>query len=95
MIYLIMALVMMAGAVYFLFKSNRKKKALITTLDDLNMELMDTIIQRNHIIKRMEEVNLETAKKKKKIHTGSDTNKFNNSLDILSEHPADSAAGKD
>ena len=95
MIYLIIALVIMAGVVYFLFKSNRNKKALITTLDDKNMELMDTIIQRNHIIKRMEEVNRETTKKKKKIHIGTDDDKFNNSLDILSDNDADSGAGKD
>ncbi len=38
-----------------------------------------------HVIKRIEEVNRETAKKKKKLRTGSDSDKFDNSLDILSE----------
>ncbi len=38
-----------------------------------------------HVIKALEEVNRETAKKKKKLRTGSDSDKFDNSLNILSK----------
>ncbi len=95
MIYLILALVIMAGVVYFLFKSNRKKGKEISGLKDENYGLLATIEDRNHIIHRMEEVNVETTKKKKKINTGSDSDKFNNSIDILSDTGADSPAAKD
>ncbi len=95
MIYLILALVIMSGGIYFLFQSNRKKGKEISSLEDENFGLLTTIEDRDHIIHRMEEVNLETAEKKKKIHTGTDSDKFNNSIDILSDHDADSPAGKD
>lgn len=38
-----------------------------------------------HMIKALEEVNGATAKKKKKLRTGSDADRFDNSVDILSE----------
>ena len=95
MIYLILALVIVAGVAYFLFQSNRKKSKEISELKTENFGLLTTIEKYHHIIKRMEEVNLETAKKKKTIHTDNDSDNFDNSLDILSERPADSSADKD
>ncbi len=43
------------------------------------------IDRRGHIIKRMEEIYNETAKKKKKLRSGSDADKFDASLSIMSE----------
>ena len=95
MIYLILALVVMAGVVYFLFQSNRKKKAEISKLGTRVVELSAETVKLNHLIHGIQEVNRETTEKKKKIRTGTNSDKFNNSLDILSELPAKSGAGKD
>ena len=48
-------------------------------------KLAEEVNRRGHIIKEMEEIYHETAKKKKKLRTGSDVDKFDASLDIMSE----------
>jgi len=95
MIYVIIALILSAVGNFFQIKGNRKKNNEISGLKDEVYNLVATVEDRNHTIHRMEEINLETAKKKKKIHTGTDSDKFNNSLDILSDSGPDSGAGKD
>ncbi len=85
MIYVIIALALSAVANFFQIKSNRKKNKQISGLKNEVHGLIETVEHRNHVIKRMEEVNLETAKKKKKINTGNDSDNFDNSLDILSK----------
>ncbi len=41
--------------------------------------------RRGHVIRRMEEINAKTAKKKKKLSSGSDSDKFDASMDILQD----------
>ena len=48
-------------------------------------KLAREVDRRGHIIFRMEEVYNDAAKKKKKLRTGSDTDKFDASMDIMSE----------
>lgn len=62
---------------YFGKKAAAEKKQIIRLAEEVN--------RRGHIIAQMEEIYVETAKKKKKLHTGSDVDKFDNSLDIMSE----------
>jgi len=45
--------------------------------------------EREAFIQQMEEVNRETAKKKDRLHRGSDTERFDASLDILHELSGD------
>ena len=94
-IYLILALIILSGIIYILFQSNRKKKKEITKLGDKVVELIATVADRDHIIKGIQEVNRDTAEKKKKIHTGDDNIDFNNSLDILQNLSAYDRTGKD
>ncbi|MBW2647699.1 MAG: hypothetical protein JRE23_16290 [Deltaproteobacteria bacterium] len=95
MIYLIGALILASVVIFFQIKSGRKKNNEISGLKDEVYNLAETIEDRNETINNLEEINLETAKKKKKIRTGSNTDKFNNSLNELSDVPADSGTGKD
>ena len=95
MIYVIIALALSAVGNFFQIKGNRKKNNEISGLKDEVYNLVATVEDRNHTIHRMEEINLETAKKKKKLNTGDDNIDFNNSLDILSDNSADSGASKD
>lgn len=60
-----------------------RKKAAIEKGRSINFAR--EVTRRDHIIKRLEEVNRETAKKKKKLNTGSDSDKFDASMDILSD----------
>ena len=95
MIYLIIVIILMGVGIYFLFQSNRKKGKEISSLNKVLDKKEATIGKLEHVIAGIQEVNRETIKKKKKIRTGSNSDKFNNSLDILSDMPTDSGAGKD
>ncbi len=79
--YAIIASVIAAGAIWAAWKFRKKAIAERKRADKLAKE----VNRRGHIIKRMEEIWNETAKKKKKLRTGSDSDKFDASLDIMSE----------
>ncbi len=101
MIYIILTLaIIAAGAVLYSRNITRKhqaQKQRTKNLEQANATLQDTIKQRDHIIRAMEEVNRETAKKKSDIRTGNDTDNFNASLDVLHDlsRDRDPSAGKD
>ncbi len=79
--YAIIATVIAAGAGllawYFGKKAVAEKKQTVRLAKEVN--------RRGHIIKQMEEIYVETAEKKKKLHTGSDPDRFDASLGIMSE----------
>ena len=62
MIYVIIALALSVVGNFFIIKSRKKLKNEISGLKDEVYGLLKTVEDRNHIIHRMEEVNLETAK---------------------------------
>ncbi len=79
--YAIIASVIAAGAIWAAWKFRKKAIAERKRADKLAKE----VNRRGHIIKRMEEIWNETAKKKKKLRTGSGADRFDASLDIMSE----------
>ena len=88
-LYLILLAVALAGIGYIgiLRSSNKtlKEKLKAETLRaDNNAE---DIKKRDHIIKALQGAFKNESEQKKKLHTGSDTDKFNASLDILSKRP--------
>ena len=85
LIYLITTVLLLAVVSFFAIKSNLKKNSEISGLKDENYGLLETIEKRDHIIAGIQEVNRETTEKKKSIRKGTDTDNFNNSLDVLSK----------
>lgn len=70
MLYLIIALLAAGGIIYMLY--DRLKKAR-QEIDKLGSELADKaaqLVKMRHAIQRLEEINRETAQKKKELHTG-------------------------
>ncbi len=82
MLLILIILVFLAGGLGYLYKQARKapKKE-----KDLVSEYKQSIKERDRAIKALEEVYREEGEKKKKIHTGSDSDKFSASLDIMSD----------
>ena len=95
MIYVIAALggaVLIASAIaYALYQRNR---TLAGDIDRLKSRLEDAVgkaNQRAHIIHRMQEIQNETNEKKRDLQSGSDSERFDSSLDILSNNRGGSA----
>ncbi len=80
-LYVIISSLVAVGAAWAAWKFRKKAIAERKRADKLAKE----VNRRGHIIKRMEEVYHEAAKKKKKLRTGSDADKFDASLAIMSE----------
>lgn len=82
MILIVIILTLVAGGFGYLYKQTRKK---LKKERSLVKEYKQSIKERDHAIRAMEEVYREEGEKKKKIRTGSDSDKFDASLDILSD----------
>ena len=80
-LYVIIASLVAVGAGWAAWRFRKKAIAERKRADKLAKE----VNRRGHIIKRMEEIWNETAKKKKKLRVGSDSDKFDASLAIMSE----------
>lgn len=73
-----------AGYIGLLRVSNKKLKAELKVESERADKNALMIEQRDHIIKALERVMKDEKEQKKKLHTGSDVDKFAASLDILS-----------
>ncbi len=68
----------------FVRKENKDLKSELEDRREYIKELSDMVMKRNETIIKLQEAYTNEADKKKKLNTGSDTDKFNSSLDILS-----------
>jgi len=82
MLLIIIVLVLVISSLSYIYKQARKKlkeeKAKVE-------EYAQAVEKRDHAIHALEEVYREEGEQKKKIRTGSDTDEFSASLDILSD----------
>lgn len=78
----------LAGVIVALAKRGRRLKV------EAVMQA-DAIRRLKHVISRQEEVAREATQARKKISTGTDSERFDASLDVLSERPADFADDHD
>lgn len=94
-LYLILIGLALAGIAYIglLRASNKKLKGKLKSETERADENAATIEQRDHIIKALEGAMQNEKEQKNKLHTGSNIDKFNASLDILSNKTG-SKAGK-
>ena len=85
-LYLILIGLALAGIAYIglLRASNKKLKTKIKAETERADKNAATIEQRDHIIKALEGAMKNEKEQKSKLHAGSNTDKFNASLDILS-----------
>lgn len=81
---------LLSSAVTFIsFKSNKRKKAEVEKLKREKESLIRETEREKHAIEAMEEVFRETGEKKKKLHSGSNVERFNASLDLMHDLAGD------
>lgn len=90
---IILFIVLALAGVLFLglyHKASKERQALAK----VNKELTAECNRRGELIRKLQEVENEAEKLKTKINSGSDSERFNGSLDVLSELAKESRPGE-
>lgn len=89
--YLVIIAIILAVVAYvaILRGKVKKLKSMFKIEQELNTKLSLELEKRDHVIKAMEGAFKNENEQKKKLHTGSDADKFATSLDILSNKTSD------
>jgi shikimate 5-dehydrogenase len=84
MIYIIGAAGLASAISYALARRLRTVKAALKAETERAGRLAEEVERLGHVIQRIEEVNREAAQRQERLSVGSDTDKFDASLDVLS-----------